>query len=123
MEAIKRFIKKIPFIGNLTVRIKNTLFPSAGFTTSEEYWIDRYREGGDSGAGSYNNLAEFKADIINKFVSDNAIESIIELGCGDGNQVKYFDFPSYIGFEISPVAIERCKEIFKRERGRTGSRC
>ena len=33
--------------------------------SSKDYWEKRYSKGGNSGAGSYNNLALFKASIIN----------------------------------------------------------
>ena len=113
---MKQLIKKIPLVGKLAVALKNKFFPSDQFTTTEEYWINRYRNGGDSGAGSYNKLAEFKADVINEFVSGNHIETVIDLGCGDGNQLKYLNLPSYTGFDISPVAIEKCREEFKEDK-------
>jgi len=112
---MKQLIKKMPLIGVIALWIKKQLFPSAEFTTSEDYWIDRYKKGGNSGAGSYNNLAYFKGEIINKFVSKEKIETVIELGCGDGNQLEYFEFPSYIGFDISPIIIKICKEKFKQD--------
>lgn len=40
---------------------------------SKKYWNDRYLTVGNSGAGSYNKLAQFKADIINNFVEKNQI--------------------------------------------------
>jgi hypothetical protein len=57
------------------------------FKSSETYWIARYKRGGDSGRGSYGKLAQFKAGVINKFVEANKINTIIEFGCGDGNQL------------------------------------
>jgi len=36
---------------------------------SKKYWNDRYVKGQTSGAGSYNQLAQFKANVINDFVS------------------------------------------------------
>ncbi len=83
------------------------------FKSSEKYWIERYKRGGDSGKGSYGKLAQFKADIINKFVEMNNIDTVIEFGCGDGNQLTLAKFPSYIGFDISPEAIVQCQRIFK----------
>ena len=35
---------------------------------SKKYWNNRYVKGGNSGAGSYNNLAQFKGDVINNFI-------------------------------------------------------
>ncbi len=87
--------------------IKNRLFPG-----TREYWEERYRQGGDSGVGSYGELAEFKANIINTFVRENDIDTVIEFGCGDGNQLSSFDFPHYIGFDVSRKAIELCAKRF-----------
>lgn len=43
---------------------------------SRQYWEERYRNGGTSGEGSYNRLAEFKAKVLNDFVQCNNIKSI-----------------------------------------------
>ena len=32
-------------------------------------------------------LAAFKADFLNGFVIEKNVESVLELGCGDGNQL------------------------------------
>ena len=79
---------------------------------SEDYWVRRYDSGGDSGAGSHGKLAEFKAEIINDFVRKHNIETVIEFGCGDGNQLKLAEYPHYIGFDVSLKAIELCRGIF-----------
>ncbi len=36
--------------------------------------------GKNSGAGSYNELAEFKANVLNDFVRENDIQTVIEYG-------------------------------------------
>jgi hypothetical protein len=108
---MKQLIKRIPGIRNLVALI----FPKEKFTNSEEYWEKRYKLGGNSGAGSYSNLAEFKGEIINDFVIEHKINSTIELGCGDGNQLEYFKFDSYIGFDVSETVIEKCKNKFKED--------
>lgn len=77
------------------------------------YWEDRYRKGGNSGHGSYGRLAEFKAQIINKFITDEKIEQLIEFGCGDGNQLSMLRINSYVGVDISPTIVQKCKEKFK----------
>jgi hypothetical protein len=46
--------------------------------------------------------------LINKAVRERGIHSIIELGCGDGNQLSYVEVDQYIGLDISKVAIQRC---------------
>jgi SAM-dependent methyltransferase len=79
---------------------------------SAAYWERRYRAGGNSGSGSYELLAEFKAEVLNEFVASNHIQSVIEFGCGDGNQLQLAEYPTYVGYDISPTAIERCRRLF-----------
>ncbi len=83
--------------------------------SSEGYWIERYKSGGNSGLGSYGQLAQRKAHVLNGFVEANAIHTIIEYGCGDGNQLALAKYPRYIGFDVSPHAIARCKELFRND--------
>lgn len=79
---------------------------------SGAYWEERYLHGGNSGSGSYNKLAEFKAEIINEFIERNNIGKVLEWGCGDGNQLRLGRYPNYIGFDVSKKAIELCIGIF-----------
>lgn len=88
------------------------------FKNSEQYWKDRYKIGGTSGTGSYNVLADFKAEVINHFVSDHDINTVIEFGCGDGNQLSYFNFKSYIGYDVSPAIIRHCKRRFVKDKSK-----
>lgn len=82
------------------------------FPGSSDYWEQRYREGGDSGAGSYGETARFKAEVLNRFVREHEILSVIELGCGDGHQLSLADYPDYTGTDVSAAAIDRCRERF-----------
>jgi len=114
---MREIIKRIPVVGPAITRIhRNLFFKQKPFPGSEGYWIQRYATGGNSGEGSYNRLAEFKAEIINGFVKDNRVTSIIEYGCGDGNQLKLAEYPSYVGFDISPKAIEICSDFFRNDK-------
>jgi len=110
-----KFIKNIALFKRLRIALYNTIHPPIQFKNSKQYWTSRYQKGGNSGAGSYNRLAEFKAEIINNFVLKENINTVIELGSGDGNQLDYFSLPSYIGFDISPLIIEKCKEKYKAD--------
>jgi len=67
------------------------------FTSSEDYWEQRYAEGGDSGVGSYGKFREFQASFLNDFVARNGIRTVIELGCGDGSQLELAEYPTYTG--------------------------
>lgn len=81
-----------------------------GYTSRSgaEYWERRYRLGMDSGDGSYGELARFKADTINSFVAATGVRSVVEFGCGDGNQLALARYPQYLGLDVSAAAIERC---------------
>lgn len=96
----------------LLQKIKRIGLKMYKWTCSADYWERRYQSGGDSGAGSYNRLALFKAEILNEFVKSNNISSVIEWGCGDGNQLKLAQYPQYMGIDVSAKAIEICKEKF-----------
>lgn len=119
-KLFKIIIKATPVIGKMAVSlnkfIKNTKISSIDKDfKSQEYWERRYREDGNSGAGSYNHFAEFKAKTINNFVKKNNIESVLELGCGDGNQLKLAKYKKYLGFDVSKKSIALCKELFKSD--------
>lgn len=89
---------------------KNCLF----FSRSSQYWNDRYVLGGNSGSGSYGRLATFKAEVINEFVKVHGIDSVVEYGCGDGAQLSLATYSNYKGFDVSPAAVEMCREQFKK---------
>lgn len=86
---------------------------------SVEYWQKRYASGGNSGAGSYGALADFKANSLNRFIADNGILSVIEFGSGDGNQLKQLRVPRYVGFDVSSKAIEDTKTLFANDSTKT----
>lgn len=88
-----------------TIRWTNTF-------NSKRYWKDRYRDGKTSGSGSYGRLATFKAEIINNFIEKNDIENVIDLGCGDGNQLGLLNLKKYTGLDVSKKLIEECREKF-----------
>jgi SAM-dependent methyltransferase len=114
---MREFIKQIPVVGDALRRIYWRLLEqrkkSTPFPGSAKYWDERYSAGGDSGAGSYLHLAEFKAEVINGFVAAHHVQSVIEFGCGDGNQLRLAKYPTYLGFDVSAAAVAACRELFK----------
>lgn len=112
---MKEILKKIPVIGTVARYIYRIISPPVPFENSEEYWKRRYEINGNSGDGSYNQLAEFKADVLNAFVSKNEIASVIEYGCGDGNQLSLARYPKYLGFDVSPKALSICSQKFSKD--------
>jgi SAM-dependent methyltransferase len=83
---------------------------------STRYWEQRYASGGNSGAWSHGRFAEYKAEILNDFVEKNGIQSVFDLGCGDGSQLRLARYPRYTGLDVSPTAILRCQSLFRNER-------
>lgn len=111
-HLIKRFLQKIKLydcIEDCLGSIKTIKFKSAS------YWEERYKEGGNSGAGSYNHLARFKADYINDLVKRFGIQKVIEFGCGDGNQLSLLQVPGYVGVDVSRFAVDTCRSKFKND--------
>lgn len=80
---------------------------------SAEYWELRYSRGGNSGAGSRGSHAEFKAGVLNEFVAEHGVTSVIEFGCGDGEQLALADYPRYLGFDVSPTTLRQTKAKFE----------
>lgn len=87
------------------------------FTADEylAYWRKIYEANASSGPGSYGREANEKASVINDFVTENNIKTVVELGCGDGNQLSYLNIKKYIGLDISIDAVEICRERFKND--------
>lgn len=85
------------------------------FSRSDLYWIERYKKNGNSGAGSYGDLAVFKTNFFNTFIKKEKINSVIDFGCGDGNQMTSFQVAKCIGLDISAEIIEFCKNKFKND--------
>lgn len=101
-NKLKDIIKRIHLLNNIAEIIYFSLI-KIRFPGSKEYWEERYKGEGTSGLGSYGKFAEFKAEIINSFVKDNKINSVIDFGCGDGNQLSLFEIPYYIGLDVSKM--------------------
>lgn len=113
---MKKIIKAIPILGPIAKSIYHNLTnEQQSFPGSKGYWERRYQSGGNSGAGSYSKLAEFKADVLNDFVKKRDIETVIEYGCSDGNQLKLSDYPSYVGFDVSQEAVSLCSSLFESD--------
>lgn len=79
---------------------------------SGSYWESRYKDSGTSGSGSYGRLALFKAKVINALADEMRIESVIEFGSGDGNQLSLFTIRDYVGFDVSETALRLLRKRF-----------
>src|SRR3989344_1673226 len=114
LKPIHLILQRAPFLGSLALAPLAWL-KKLGFTGSRKYWETRYAAGGTSGLGSYGEVSEFKAKFLNDFVKKHAIETVIEFGCGDGNQLSLAGYPSYIGLDVSKSAIRLCIARFKQD--------
>lgn len=85
------------------------------FSGSTRYWEERYARGGTSGSGSGGKLRDFKAEVLNEFVTKHDVGSVIEFGCGDGRQLELADYPQYLGLDVSETAISLCRRAFRSD--------
>ena len=105
--TVKNLVRPLPGVRKLSL-----LRQRMAFRGSAWYWEQRYARGGTSGAGSYCAAAEVKAAFLNDFVHSRGAGSVIEFGCGDGNQLSLANYPRYIGLDISRSAIALCQRRF-----------
>lgn len=82
---------------------------------SGEFWEENYKNGGTSGTGSYGKIAEFKAEVVNNFIKEKNIETTIEFGCGDGNQLGLIHYRNYTGIDISHSIIQKNQKQYKSD--------
>jgi SAM-dependent methyltransferase len=118
MRKLKHRIRNIPLLGPTLAWIYIWI-AERSFSDSASYWQGRYQRGGNSGDGSYGALASFKADVLNELIAEYAIDTVIEFGCGDGNQLMLARYPQYFGLDISVEAIAICKEKFHGDSAKT----
>lgn len=116
-NALKKIIVGSPV--ETMARKLHAVATNYNFESSEKYWENRYKNKGNSGAGSYGRLALFKAEILNKYVAGNNINNVIEYGSGDGHQLTLAEYPEYLGFDVSQTAINLCRETFAGNATRT----
>jgi O-antigen/teichoic acid export membrane protein len=108
--TIRELIRPLP-----GVRQMSLLRQRMAYTDSADFWEETYVQGGTSGNGSYGTLAEGKSGFLNELVRKHGVRSVIEFGCGDGNQLSLADYPRYIGLDVSRTAIELCQQRFRRD--------
>jgi hypothetical protein len=115
-QSLRNAVGKLPIIGPIAKRVYRAVISEPTklqFSSSGQYWEDRYKLGGNSGAGSYGRLAEFKAQTINGFVKDHNLRTVIEFGSGDGAQLELARYPKYTGVDVSVRAVDLCRNKFK----------
>jgi hypothetical protein len=114
MSRMKQILGRVPLVKALY-----SAYSRRAFTDSPDYWEHRYQRGGNSGAGSYGRLAQFKAEVLNGLIREHRIQSAIEFGCGDGNQLSLLEVPAYIGLDVSRTILEQCIDRFRSDASRS----
>lgn len=83
--------------------------------SERDYWEARYRAGLDSGPGSGGDEAKWKVEQIIRACGRRRIESILDLGCGDGRVgravVERLPGVSYLGIDLAPAALEQARRV------------
>ncbi len=114
-SSVTTRIRAIPLVGTAiagTARVaRRYAFPGSG-----SFWDRHYARGGSSGEGSQGMLADFKAEVLNDFVTRHAVRSVIEFGCGDGEQLARARYPRYLGLDVSPSTLRRVARRFADDR-------
>ena len=110
---MRKALSTVPFWNAVARAVLSSHFPG-----SAKYWEKRYAGGGDSGVGSYGELAGFKGEFLRGFLEKNEICSVIDFGCGDGNQISSLRPERYIGLDISLTAIDICRDKYKGDRSK-----
>ena len=108
--AVARRLAAVPGMSRLL-----TLLRRRRFRSSSHYWEQRYRVGESSGVGSYGRFAEYKADVLNRFIAEHNIRRAADFGCGDGNQLRLLNCPEYLGLDVSPAAVEKCRASYRHD--------
>ena len=107
MKLFKKIIREL-FRSKLTKK----------FSNSAKYWEDRYFYGGNSGKGSYFENAAEKADYLNAKINQYNIDTIVDIGCGDGNNLKLFESRNYYGFDVSRTIIDYNKKLYDQDKNK-----
>lgn len=110
MKSLREWVKGVPVLRDVArLATSGVALVGRGRFDSARYWERRYASGRNSGPGSYNRLAEFKAQTLNQFVHTHAITTVLELGSGDGAQLELARYPHYTGVDVAPTVIERAR--------------
>lgn len=85
---------------NLKGHLNNALFWNLRYALSPEL---------GSGVGSRGDILKYKKRLIKYLTYDFKNKNIIDVGCGDLELTKEFDFENYLGLDISEESLKICK--------------
>jgi 2-polyprenyl-3-methyl-5-hydroxy-6-metoxy-1,4-benzoquinol methylase len=83
--------------------------------SERDFWNTRYARGSTSGAGSAGPEAQWKVEQIIRACGRRRIETVLDLGCGDGRLgravVDRLPGVSYLGVDQAPAALELARQV------------
>ena len=86
---------------------------------SRQYWENRYKSGGNSGVGSYGIQSKLKSEFLTNFIKKHKIKTLVEYGCGDGNNLKLTEILNphleITGVDVSETALNMCKQLMPKQ--------
>lgn len=85
---------------------------------TRDYWQQHYESGGTSGRGSQGEFAEWKADVVNQVVRHCDVTTVLDVGCGDGQQAALIDVPRYLGIDVSQAAVQIAQSRNRHDRSK-----
>lgn len=115
--ALRRAVGRLartPVLEPAALWLRRRTFPGTA-----AYWERRYAAGGTSGAGSSGPRAAWKAEVVNGWVRELGATSVVDLGCGDGQQLALAEYPRYLGIDASATAVRLCMERFAGDRDKS----
>lgn len=79
--------------------------------TEKTYWNARYANGSTSGCGSEGIEAEWKREVIRTLIDVHKVESILDIGCGDGQLMfpilSEYSGLTYVGLDIAKSIVDK----------------
>ncbi len=90
-------------------------------SSSETYWRGRYADTsskffkGASGNGKLPFRTRYKSKIINSVISTHSVESILDLGCGDGSLTSKIKCKKYFGIEIDKNLTDELRRQYENQ--------
>jgi hypothetical protein len=115
LGTLKATVSALPLVGPPLRRLKSTVYPkrSAAFKTSEQYREDLYASGRNSGAGSYYRSVRRKATVLNGFIKDQNLKTVLEWVAVDtaNNSDRKFQCAAQLEEKRMQIPVSACRWI------------
>lgn len=81
---------------------------AGGLTDDANYWRARYSAGGSSGTGSEGQNLAFKGNFVSTFIRENQVDTVLDVGCGQGAIIPFLSNVEYLGVDFAEPAVRYC---------------